>query len=216
MATSRRSSPAFWEADHLRLFISHLAIEKAYAAKLKKELSRYEISGFVAHQDIAVTSEWQSEIKQGLLTCDSLVALLHKGFHKSAWTDQEVGYVLGRKRPVCAILLGENPYGFIGHIQALHGQSKDVPQIAAELFTALCQNPLTAKRLSTVAVTRFVDSNSWADASERLSTLEALRYWNDESIERVKKAAKTNNQITHGPGIYAETPRRVEACCEME
>ncbi|MES2390836.1 MAG: toll/interleukin-1 receptor domain-containing protein [Acidobacteriota bacterium] len=210
MAKSRRSIPTFWEGDHLRLFISHLAVEKAFAAKLKRELSRYEISGFVAHQDIAVTSEWQSEIKQGLLTCDGLVALLHKGFHKSPWTDQEVGYVLGRKRPVCAIELGEKLYGFIGHIQALHGQSKDIPQIAAELFRALCQNPLTAKRLSAVAVARFVKSDSWADASDRLSTLEVLRYWNDESVERVKEAAKTNSQITHGPGIYAETPRRVD------
>jgi hypothetical protein len=210
MAIARRSSPAFWEGDHLRLFISHLAAEKAYATALKKELSRYEISGFVAHQDIAVTTEWQSEIKEALLTCDCLVALLHKGFHKSQWTDQEVGYVLGRKRPVCAVLLGEKPYGFIGHIQALHGQDKDARQTAAELFTALCQNPLTAKRLSAIAVTRFVDSHSWADASDRLRTLEVLRYWNEESKELVKRAAKTNDQISHGPGIYADTPRRVD------
>jgi hypothetical protein len=198
---SHRNSATFWEDGYLRLFISHLAVEKHYAIELKKALARYEISGFVARQDIAPTAEWQNEIKKALLTCDSLVALLHKGFHASKWTDQEIGYVMGRKRPVCAVLLGEKHYGFIGHHQALHGQGKDARQIAMELFRAFCHNRQTAKRMSEVAVRLFVSSDNWADASDRLTNLEMLSVWDSTFTDRIEHAAQHNNQILFSPGV---------------
>ena len=46
----RRSSAGFWEDGMFRLFVAHLAVEKGYASELKRELLRYEISGFVAHR----------------------------------------------------------------------------------------------------------------------------------------------------------------------
>ncbi|MGY2982675.1 hypothetical protein ACVI1K_000022 [Bradyrhizobium sp. USDA 4508] len=47
-----------------------------------------------------------------------------KGFHESNWTDQEIGFALGRGVMVVAVNLGRNPYGFIGDMHALKTTSQ--------------------------------------------------------------------------------------------
>ena len=98
----------------LRIFISHLAVKRKFATELKSSFSKFLISSFVAHDDIEPTREWQDEIEGALASCDVLVALLHPEFHTSNWTDQEIGFALGRGVPTFAVQLGTDPYGFIG------------------------------------------------------------------------------------------------------
>jgi len=50
---------------------------------------------------------------------DAFVALLTEEFHDSDWTDQEVGFALGRTVPVIAVKLDMDSYGFIGKFQAV-------------------------------------------------------------------------------------------------
>jgi nucleoside 2-deoxyribosyltransferase len=57
--------------------------------------------------NIEPTKEWQNEIEAALSTCDALVALLHPGFHVSMWTDQEIGYAMGRGIPVYSVGFGQ-------------------------------------------------------------------------------------------------------------
>ena len=126
--------PDFWEAGHFRLFACHLAEEKDYATKLQLELNSFHISTFVAHKDITPTREWQEEIELALNTADALVALLTPGFHESFWTDQEVGFAMGRGVLAVAIRLGEEPYGFISRLQAFQGEGKTEKELAREIF----------------------------------------------------------------------------------
>ena len=122
--------PAFWRKGMFRLFISHLAIHREWASELQEALLRYGISGFVAHSDIEPTTEWQDQIETALSTCDALVALLHDKFHESKWTDQEIGFAMGRAVPVCAVRFGETPYGFIGRFQAFNGTNSKPSELA--------------------------------------------------------------------------------------
>jgi len=85
-----RIEPAFWRNNMLRLFLSHLAVNKKFAGELRDALLPYGISAFVAHTDIEPTLEWQVQIETALSTCEALVALLHDKFHASNWTDQEI------------------------------------------------------------------------------------------------------------------------------
>src|SRR5262249_45002832 len=112
-AGTPRVDPPFWQPDMFRLFISHLSAHRPFAAELQESVLRFGISGFVAHNDIEPTAEWQSQIEVALATCESLVALLHPNFHASNWTDQEIGAAMGRGVPVYAVQLGQVPYGFI-------------------------------------------------------------------------------------------------------
>ena len=63
-----------------RLFISHVSAKKEVASELSQALKRFGIDGFVAHEDITPTVDWQVEIEKRLGLCDALAALLHEGF----------------------------------------------------------------------------------------------------------------------------------------
>ena len=108
-----------WNNGSFRIFLSHKAEYKVKTAKLQEELAAYGIDSFVAHNDIEPTREWQDEIENALHTMDVLVALMTEGFQNSNWTDQEIGFALGRKKQVIAVRMGTDPYGFIGRYQAV-------------------------------------------------------------------------------------------------
>ena len=146
--TRSRLEPLFWRKGMLRVFVTHLAAHRGPAAELQTELLNFGISCFVAHNDIEPTLEWQTEIETALATCDVLVALLHKDFHVSKWTDQEIGFAMGRGVPAFAIRFGEDPYGFIGRFQAFNGSDKTVGDIAGELFDAMRKNKQTERKMA--------------------------------------------------------------------
>ena len=199
--------PAFWHKNMFKLFVSHLANQRKYAGDLRKHLLKFGISCFVAHDDISPTKEWQIEIEAGLRTCDSLVALLHEGFHVSQWTDQEIGFVMGRNLPAFAVRLGETPYGFIGRFQAFNGLGKTAQEVAKDLFDAYRQNPLTKSAMALVCVSLFEASDSFDQAKARIRYLEELDIWEESFSERITTAMKVNSQISGSYGV----PARVKA-----
>lgn len=163
-----RIDPPFWSKGMLRLFITHLSSHREYAAELKNDLQNYGISCFVAHNDIEPTLEWQAEIESALATCDALIALLHPDFHKSSWTDQEIGFAMGRGVPVCSVRFGDDPYGFVSRFQAFNGKSKKAAVLAKELFDAYRKNnqtqagwPTLSFRLSLTAGSSRKPRSSW-------------------------------------------------------
>src|ERR1700677_3202059 len=110
---------SIWGENGYRVFLSHKGGVKKETSRLKDELEVYGISAFVAHADIEPTKEWQQEIENALATMQAFVALMTPDFHDSNWTDQEVGFALGRGVPIIAAKMGKDPYGFIGKFQAL-------------------------------------------------------------------------------------------------
>jgi nucleoside 2-deoxyribosyltransferase len=201
------ADPPFWKPGRLRVFLSHLSAHRAFTAELQAALLEHGISSFVAHNDIEPTLEWQTEIETALRTCHALVALLHPNFHASNWTDQEIGYVMGRGIPVFSVRLGQDPYGFIGRFQGFNGNSKTAAQLAAELFNTYRSHKQTREQLARGVVATFEASDSFAQAKRNAGLLEAMEYWEPDFSVRVEKAAKTNGQIQSSWGV----PERVAA-----
>jgi TIR domain-containing protein len=104
------------------------------ANKLKTQLRIYGVSAFVAHTSIRATLQWQNEIERALYSMDALAALMTEEFHASHWTDQEVGFALGRHVPVIPVRLGRNPYGFLARIQALSCNWSNAPERIIEVL----------------------------------------------------------------------------------
>ena len=202
-----RTEPKFWHKGFLRLFISHLAKNKVYAAELQDALFSYGISGFVAHNDIEPTLEWQTEIEVALATCDSLVALLHDGFHASRWTDQEIGFAMGRGVPAFSVQLDEAPYGFIARFQAFNGNHKTAKELARELFDALRKKKGLERKMSDALIQLFEESHSFAEARDRTTYLNNITAWDPSYSARLRAAVKTNDQINGSFGV----PQRVES-----
>ncbi|HWX15924.1 MAG TPA: toll/interleukin-1 receptor domain-containing protein [Chthoniobacterales bacterium] len=205
-AGPQRIDPPFWRKGMLRLFISHLAVERDFAAELQQALLQYGISAFVAHNDIEPTSEWQAQIETALATSDALVALLHKDFHASNWADQEIGFAMGRGIPVFAVRFAYAPYGFIARFQAFNGNNKAAMDLAKELFDAYRTSKQTQRKMSEILIGLFEESSSFAKAKEHIGYLEELTDWEPSFSTRIRSAAKINSQILESWGV----PQRVE------
>jgi hypothetical protein len=191
------SDAMVWKANRLRVFISHLSSKQAEAASLKVALAEYGIDAFAAHADITPTSRWENTIEDALRTCHSLVALLHPGFHKSNWTDQEVGFVMGRDMPVFAVHLGEAPYGFLAKFQAFRPKGGDLSKLPYSLFKAYCKHQETASRMAKYTALRFADSGSFAAAKSRFSQLEEITVWSETLSKIVRDALRDNGQTMY-------------------
>lgn len=141
--------PKNWRGtDKFRLFISHISKDKDKAMRLREALAPYKISGFVAHEDIHPTALWEQEIERALHAMDAMVAVHTLGFSKSFWTQQEVGFALGRGVKVISFKMGEDPTGFISKRQALPRRNRTAEQIAEEIDRLLTEDSRTTERLA--------------------------------------------------------------------
>lgn len=106
-----------WNRDAIRVFLSHSALHKGFAAEVSGALELHGLHGFVAHDAIEVSRVWQDEIERALRTAQVFVGLVHPEFIESVWANQEVGWAYGRGLPLYMVRLGADPQGFPGKRQ---------------------------------------------------------------------------------------------------
>lgn len=197
----QRIDPPFWKDGCIRIFLSHISSHRLFAVELQEAMESYGLTAFVAHTDIEPTTEWQNEIKTALSTSEVLIALLHNGFKESSWTDQEVGYAMGRGLSVFSVRFNQDPYGFIGRFQAFDGNNKTTNDLAKEIFDVLRQHKQTQRRMSEVLISRFELSHSFDNAKNNMKLLEEIEIWSPNYSDRIKKAVENNNQIEDSWGV---------------
>lgn len=130
--------PQIWrDRSKFRLFISHISVDKGKATRLRDCLAAHGIAGFVAHEDIEPTLEWQVEIERALHSMDCFLAIHTPGFSKSNWTQQEIGFAVARDVKIISLEMGELPTGFISKHQALPRRRRTAEQIANEVAAIL-------------------------------------------------------------------------------
>ena len=190
-----------WTPDSFRLFLSHVSAHKETASTLKETLSVYNISCFVAHNDIEPTRAWQDEIEEALRTMDALAALLTSDFHGSNWTDHEVGFAMGRGVLIISLRHGQDPYGFIGKFQGYAIGGKTYQDIAKDLVKILVKNDTTCERMAQVLVRRLEESGSWESAKRTMSLLEECTRLDEDILERIQKAKDGNSQVSEAWGV---------------
>lgn len=151
--------PRNWQGTtDLRIFISHISAHKDKATRLKTCLGPYGISGFVAHEDIIPTLEWQHEIERALYAMDAFIAIHTKGFSQSFWTQQEIGFAYGRGVKIISLKMGEDPTGFISKQQALARRDRSADQVAEEVDAILMADERTAMKLANAKSARGIVS----------------------------------------------------------
>jgi TIR domain-containing protein len=219
---------AIWQDSKIRLFVSHVSSARAEIGDIAEVLDRFGFSTFVAHADIEPTREWSSVIEEALTTCDVLVAFLTKDFHASLWTDQEVGWAMGRGALVVPVDVGATPYGFIGRYQALRSSLSSTWE-SAELVTRATAVAVfdgqraIAERLTTlmpdVIAKAFELTPSFDLGRFNFALVELVppHLWNEELLVRLQLAAEANGQLRECglkdrgrlPDVLTETVARV-------
>ena len=199
--------PDFWDKDCLRVFISHSVKNYSFAKKLKEQLMDSGISCFVAHKDIEPTKKWQGEIIKALNSMELVLALITEDFNKSWWTNQEVGFAVGRDIPIISIKSDQAPPppGFIYETQAIALNETDIGPHSISYLNLLKlikkkfpKHPAFKKNL----LNKFLEAKdgSFVWAKEKFMDIINLEF-SDQEIEEIVKTiqgpAKTRvNQLT--------------------
>lgn len=199
-----------WGIGGFRLFLSHVSQHKERMAELKNTLAKYGVSAFVAHADIQPTQIWQSEIETALNTMHGMAAILTPEFKDSEWTDQEVGYALGRDIKIIPVKAGQLPYGLLARQQALAGDLDNVPSIAKGIVAILVKAPITQPTMRDALVEALVCSSCWADTKLVVAQLETIGTITSENADRIRVALKENPQVSQAYGV----PRALETLLE--
>lgn len=191
----------FWRPGEIRLFISHRDNHKVAAKSLANALKSYGISAFVAHDTIEPMTTWQKEIIKGLQTMEVMLAFITDDFDDSAWTNQEVGFALGRNIPVVSLKLEKGgPSGLIGATQALRGDLANPTASAPMVYRLLTKKLGNEGRMNTALITAFVQSKSYVDAKERFDRMSsALTTLSEDQIAQITRGFEENGQL-YGSG----------------
>lgn len=189
------NSTSFWKIGHFKLFISHLSSFKHKTGILKSELEKFGISGFVAHEDIEPTKEWQEEIEKGLFSMDAMCALLMPGFKESNWTDQEVGIAIGRGILVIPIRKELDPYGFIGKYQGFQSVGKKIHEVAEAIFEILTKNPKTRNNMINCLIDLFLLSNNEKKAIERIIAIQKIKDLPNDKLNLLHQRIRDNKNL---------------------
>jgi hypothetical protein len=190
-----------WLPGMLRLFLTHVSAHKVAVSKLKWELRKFGISSFVAHEDIEPTLEWQREIELALRSMHALVALLTPDFHESKWTDQEVGFALGKGVLVIPVRLGLDPYGFIGKLQGSSSKLDAPDTLASGVVDLLLKNKTTAGTMREALIVGLEKAPSFAASKAIAGKMQGLKYFTTEQLTRMESACKDNDQVTQSFGV---------------
>lgn len=177
---------SMWKPGLFRLFISHLTENKESASNLKKCLLMYGIDGFVAHEDIQPSKEWQLELEKALFTMDALCAIVVPKFIESQWCDQEVGIALGQRKLVISINKGRNPYGFFGKYQASQSNSKDANVVAKNVWLTIITNEKTKLIYFKKLIEVILNTTNESDALQYIKVLENCKGISKQYIEKLR------------------------------
>ncbi len=129
-----------------------------------------------------------------------MLALVTEDFHDSVWTNQEVGYALGKGVPVIPIKFEQtDPQGFIGPKQALKGYRLDhVEDAAPAVYSVLVEKLGQKGRLQQALVSAFASSSSYEATRKRFDRLEnAVTTLSDDEITQIQ-IAFAGNEFLHG------------------
>lgn len=188
-----------WADGRFRAFLSHVSVHKVAVSALKDALALRGIAAFVAHEDIAPSLEWQREIEIALRSMHALVALITPDFHPSAWTDQEVGWALGRGLLVVPVRLGANPYGFVGKYQGIAGTLDQPDTLANSITRALLANTQTHGEMRRSLVRAFSEADSTKMATTLCPLVLGVIDFTDDEKSMLQKACAENANVAAAP-----------------
>lgn len=163
----------------------------------------------MAHEDIAPSLEWQAEIGVAIRSMQAMAALLTKEFHRSKWTDQEVGMAIARGVLVVPIRLGMGPYGFMAKNQALPGDLAKPKELAAAIAAVLARNPSTSDLMTEALVAALEAANSYLAAIAAASAIDKAPRFTKSQLSRLEASVTANSQVRDAFGVPTKIARVV-------
>lgn len=200
-AVPEEEADRLWAPGMFRLFLSHVSSHKVAVSSLKRELDVYGVSGFVAHEDIEPSLEWQAEIELALRSMHAMAALLTPDFHESKWTDQEIGMAIGQGFLVLPVRIPLDPYGFVAKSQGLRGDLTKPAELASKIVAILLKRPRTVDAMREGLLVALELSKSFAASKAVTATIESTVGFTSDQLDRIEASIETNSQVRDSFGV---------------
>lgn len=182
----------------LRLFFSHLSRSHEFVESVSTVLEDLSIEVLIAHQDIRPSRDWLAFLANGLDQCDGLVAFVETGFRESEWCDQEVGWALGRHRPILSLFREQTvPYGLAGRVQGLAFENDAPSTVAEKIISWAGTEELLRHRLLESLVQTLENSPNFDTTREVVKMLREVpaTVLSTDLADRLATAATSNPQV---------------------
>jgi hypothetical protein len=191
------------------VFLSHISSDADFVDDVGTSLVAHGIAGFVARRDIPKAARWADVLETALLQCDALAAFLRREFRSSEWTDQEVGFALGRQKAVIPLRLERacRPHGFLSRYQAVEIEGAAPADVAAVIFDTLYAKAEEQRNLVPIVLERLLNERRHKMLSLWVHRAVFLPI-DDPSVEQALKTTLRTNSII-------KTDRRLRAPLEQ-
>lgn len=187
-----------WKDGYIRLFLSHSAVHKRFAASVADELAVVGIHAFVAHDTMAYSKPWQAQIEQALRSMQAFVALVHSESVDSAWCNQEVGWALGRRVPRFAVRLGADPKGFLGSDQWPSSSGAEPKEVSRVISSWVYDLPELGSYIIDGLLSALESAGNYMTAGSTAERIAALGSLSDGDFERLDRVWWSNDQLYTG------------------
>lgn len=109
------------KTDRKLIFVSYSLKDKKISGLLHEVLTeQYNYDVFLAHELIEINEEWRKIIIYNLNKCTGLVAIVTDNFIQSVWANQEIGYILGLRKPIVSLFYtSSKKSGFLESLQGI-------------------------------------------------------------------------------------------------
>lgn len=187
-----------WKPGYLKLFMSHRAPEKAFVGKVREALLTHGIDGFVAHEDIQVSKQWQREIEKALSECESMAVFLHSHPELSAWVEQEIGFGLAFGVAMVTLKFGPktDPGGFLGELQAAQCSGLYPAKVADIIALALLEDSRTSEKAQNGLIHALRVSETFSDTRLIVGRFDRIEDFDTDERQYLLERAMDNFQVS--------------------
>lgn len=178
----------------MKTFISYATGDKKLAHSIKDGLEIYGVEGFLAHDDIKPTEDWQNRILEELNSTQVFIPLLTENFLKSLWTDQETGIAIAKEQLIIPLKVTNDPHGFISKYQALKLKS-NIATTCSEIIHTIIEKPSLGHDMRNLIIEMFGESWSFANAAKNADILTRFTGYTPAQLKRIIRHTVENSQI---------------------
>jgi hypothetical protein len=185
------------------VFLSYINEDSDFVSEVADALPDHGLTGFVARRDVPPSKEWLREVEQALLRCNALAAFLRPGFRESQWTDQEVGYALGRQRKTLPLRRSKDvlPHGFLNRYMAVEIEGQSASEVAGTIFDALLVYEDERPPLIDVSLRRLGAERDPLMLKRCLARLRMVRSLSAAQQQELLRALHTNLMLKEHPAF---------------
>jgi hypothetical protein len=192
------TSDVNWRPGQVRIFLSHAGEHKKFVSEVANELAVLGIHGYVAHEDIEISKQWQTELENALRSMQAFVALVHPEFNSSPWCHQEVGWALGRRVPRFAVRMGADPEGFLGREQWPSAEGRTAKEVADIIYQWVAKVPELGQSIIDGLFKALATAGDYISAGAAASRIAALGRLSEEDFQRLDHVWWSNDQAYTG------------------